>query len=269
MAEGRMLSKRISRSNKVAALKSDTARLIYTWLIPYLDVEGRMEANCSLLKADLAPLLKHITVPLLQRTLTELNDIGLIILYTIGDKQYLELTQFNEHQKNLRKDREAKSKIPVPPPAELRQSSGEAPAVVPHKIKLREDNINRGAAEDIPEWIPKEQWNGFVFMRKEIKKPLTGRAIKIAISTLLDLKNRGHDPGRVLDQSTMAKWHGLFELKTGGGNGKRPDSQGGPGIPREYKGEAHELSDQQRAANVKRLQQLKGTIATGVMSGKV
>jgi hypothetical protein len=43
MAEGRILSRRISRSHKLAALSSDTARMIYSWLIPYLDVEGRMD----------------------------------------------------------------------------------------------------------------------------------------------------------------------------------------------------------------------------------
>jgi len=70
----------------------------------------------------------------------------------------------------------------------------------------------------IPDWIPKEPWDGFIEMRKEIKRPLTGRAITLAITKLTELKNQGHDPGKVLDQSTMAKWQGLFELKYGGTN---------------------------------------------------
>jgi hypothetical protein len=71
----------------------------------------------------------------------------------------------------------------------------------------------------LPEWIPKEAWDGFVEMRKEIRKPLTGRALTLAINALLDLKNKGNDPGKVLDQSTYCKWQGLFEIK---GNGSRP-----------------------------------------------
>lgn len=92
----------------------------------------------------------------------------------------------------------------------------------------------------LPNWIPQEPWDGFVAMRKEIKKPLTGRAITLAVNTLLDLKNKGHDPGSVLDQSTMAKWQGLFELKTGGSNAnnrpnfnERPGAWRRPGQPTE------------------------------------
>lgn len=66
---------------------------------------------------------------------------------------------------------------------------------------------------DIPEWVPREAWDGFIVMRREIKKPLTGRAIQLAINKLQGLKNQGHDPGEVLDQSTLGKWQGLYELK--------------------------------------------------------
>jgi hypothetical protein len=65
----------------------------------------------------------------------------------------------------------------------------------------------------LPEWIPKEAWSGFVEMRKEIKKALTGRAVTLAINRLEELKAKGHDPGKVLDQSTYSKWQGLFEIK--------------------------------------------------------
>jgi len=137
-----MLSRRVSRSDKVAALKNDTVRMIYTWLIPYLDVDGRMEANVDLLKADIAPLLKHITPAVLKNILNELHSIGLIILYSINGKQYLQLTQFDEHQKHLRKDREAPSRIPGPAPESLRTCSGPAPESLQPNISLREVKLN-------------------------------------------------------------------------------------------------------------------------------
>ena len=150
MADGRILSKRISRSSKVAALSSDTSRMFYSWLIPYLDVEGRLEADTKLLKADIAPLLDHITAETIQNILNELNSIGLIQLYEIDNIQYLQLVKFDELQKNLRKDRETPSKIPKAP-AELRQNSGEAPTKLPHKINisLREDKANLSKLEAI------------------------------------------------------------------------------------------------------------------------
>lgn len=146
MADGRMLSKRVTRSNKVADLSSDTARMIYSWLIPYTDVEGRMEADSRLLKADIAPLLDHITPKVINSVLQELHKIGLIILYEAGEdlKQYLQITKFEDNQKNLRKDREAPSRIPAPNPSKVRSRSGVGPAELHPNIreeKLREENI--------------------------------------------------------------------------------------------------------------------------------
>jgi hypothetical protein len=124
-------------------------------IIPWLDVEGRLEANPRLMKGDIAPLLDHITKEKIESLLVELDDAGLIILYEVDNKQYLQLVKFDENQPNLRKDREKKSLIPKAPatkkqpPAELRQESGEAPAELPHKINISKDNIRE--AKGTPE----------------------------------------------------------------------------------------------------------------------
>lgn len=79
----------------------------------------------------------------------------------------------------------------------------------------------------IPDWVPKDAWAGFVEMRKKIRAPLTGRAIKITIIKLADLHAAGEDPGAVLDQSTANSWKGVFPVKhdNGGRNGNgRPSA---------------------------------------------
>lgn len=163
MAEGRILSKRVTRSDKIAALSSDTERMIYSWLIPYLDVEGRMEANSRLLKSDIAPLLDHITIEILEKILTNLHNAELITVYEVKGKRYLQLIQFDEHQPNLRKDREKKSLVPPPPKekkpvsVELRQNSGEAPAELPHKINISKDNISKEGTADAPFELPSKE----------------------------------------------------------------------------------------------------------------
>lgn len=141
MADGRIVAKRITRSKKIASLSSDTARMFYTWLIPYLDVEGRMESDPLLLKADIAPLLTHITEKTIRTILDELHSYGLIILYKVGCTEYLQLTKFDENQPNLRKDRERESTIPAPTPETIRSDSGATPEQLPSKIKInrRED----------------------------------------------------------------------------------------------------------------------------------
>ena len=233
MAEGRMLKKNVSNSRRLSQLQTDSARMLWTWIIPYLDVEGRFYASPDMIKSTVVPRLKTFTEENIEAYLQDMASAGLVVLYQFDGELYLQYRKFNDFQK-LRKDHEGQ---PLPAPNDkgalvidlLPTNSGPTTdqlhtnyipttaKVKLSKVKLSKDN--KGPDIEIPSWIPKEQWDGFIQMRKEIKKPLTGRAVKIAITTLLDLRNRGHDPGKVLDQSTMGKWQGLFELKSGG-NGK-------------------------------------------------
>lgn len=66
---------------------------------------------------------------------------------------------------------------------------------------------------EIPSWVPAEQWQAFVKMRKTIRKPLTDHAVSLAIKKLGRLASEGHDPGDVLDQSTMNSWQDLFPIR--------------------------------------------------------
>lgn len=66
-----------------------------------------------------------------------------------------------------------------------------------------------------PDWLPIEAWNGFVDMRKAIKKPLTPRAVSLALKELDKLRREGCCPEAVLDQSTFKNWQGLFAPKDG------------------------------------------------------
>jgi hypothetical protein len=63
---------------------------------------------------------------------------------------------------------------------------------------------------ELPDWIPKDAWDGWIEMRNKIKAPLTERAKTLAIKTLERLRDEGYEPGDVLDQSTMRSWRGLF-----------------------------------------------------------
>lgn len=65
----------------------------------------------------------------------------------------------------------------------------------------------------LPEWVSIEAWDGYLEMRKTIKKPLTERGKKLALGKLNDLRRQGFDPSMVLDQSTFMSWQGLFPIK--------------------------------------------------------
>ena len=63
------------------------------------------------------------------------------------------------------------------------------------------------------EWIDEGAWNGFMEMRRAIKKPMTERAISMLIHRLEKLKENGHDVNACLDQSTLCCWQDVYPLK--------------------------------------------------------
>lgn len=131
MAEGRILKKNVSTSKKLSSLKSDSARLLWTWLLAHLDVAGRFSGEPDVVKGSVVPRLKHLTEKRVEELLEELDEARLINLYTIGGERYLELCRFEDFQ-NLRVDREGESKIPQPPEnKEGEESSRITPGVVP------------------------------------------------------------------------------------------------------------------------------------------
>lgn len=72
---------------------------------------------------------------------------------------------------------------------------------------------SKAPSVEIPDWVPSEAWNGFLEMRKKIKKPLTDRGVALALKKLGQLRDEGHDPSAVLDQSVMSNYQGLFPVK--------------------------------------------------------
>lgn len=65
----------------------------------------------------------------------------------------------------------------------------------------------------LPAWIDAEAWDGFLAMRKAMKKPTTPRAEMLVLKTLYQMKEMGHDPNASLDQSTVRNWIDVFEPK--------------------------------------------------------
>jgi hypothetical protein len=94
---------------------------------------------------------------------------------------------------------------------------------VEKEVEQKKQKRSRKSAPEIeiPDWVPSGPWNAFLEMRKDIKAPLTEKAMVMAINTLDRLRKTGSEPVEVLNQSTMRSWRGLFEVKNGGnGNGK-------------------------------------------------
>lgn len=131
MAEGRMIKKNISCSDKLASLKSDSSRMLYLFILPHLDIEGRHSADPDIIKGHILTKLKSWTNSKIEQHLKELENVGLLTLYEIDGEKYLEYINFKKYQL-LRPDKEAESKIPAPLP----NKDGSSTGVVRGKVEV-------------------------------------------------------------------------------------------------------------------------------------
>ncbi len=80
-----------------------------------------------------------------------------------------------------------------------------------------EKNIKKKEGKNLvlplPEWLPLDDWNDYLEMRAKIKKPPTSRAKQLVIIKLDELKRKGHDPAKILQESTMNNWQNVYPPK--------------------------------------------------------
>ena len=246
MAEGRMLKKKVSTSKKLMELKTDSARLLWTWLLPHLDVEGKFSADPDIVKGSVVPRLKHFTSAKVEEYLLDMAENGLIVIYEVNGDRYLKFNKFEENQ-TLRTDREAKSSIPDPvdnvitpevPPDSSVVTPGvptDNAVVTPPQDKISKDKIKLSEVKEampettvsvaaqtknsklketeIPEHL-KEIWPAYLEMRQKKKKPATEYAKKLVIDQLE--KWYPNDPERqieCLNVSIRNSWTDVYKLK--------------------------------------------------------
>jgi hypothetical protein len=103
----RIIRDGILTSERVNAL-SERAELFYRRLMSVVDDYGRFPANLTLLRAACYPLkLDSVKEDSIKKHLAEAEDAGLIVLYTVAAKAYLELQDFGQRI-------QSKSKYPGP-----------------------------------------------------------------------------------------------------------------------------------------------------------
>ena len=80
MPRGRILLKSISQSKKLSLLKTDGARLLYTWLLPHLDINGCFSGEAEVLNGQVVTRLKK-TDKEIESYLCDMELVGLIVRY--------------------------------------------------------------------------------------------------------------------------------------------------------------------------------------------
>jgi hypothetical protein len=217
----RYLKPGICDSPHIDAIKSAQAECLYYRLLVTVDDYGRYDARPALVKARCYPLRETYTSKQVQAWLLELHTAGLIALYGTENGEYLQILRWDN------KPRASESKFPpIPTDADgciqVYANAGIPRTVLPvtvtdipkHKPKPKQP----ARAVPIPDWLPEECWENWKAERRDRKKPMTPRAEQAAINALSDLRNKGHDPAKVIQQSIANGWAGLFELKHGNGS---------------------------------------------------
>jgi len=115
MPQGRIILKSICQSKKLANLKTDGARLLYTWLLPNLDINGCYSGDPDVIKGQILTRLKK-SIKTVESYLNDLEDKLLIIRYELNGDMFLNVPDFKDKQPQLNADREGKPSIPLPPP---------------------------------------------------------------------------------------------------------------------------------------------------------
>lgn len=166
--------KRICQSRKLAALKTDGARLLYTWLLPNVDINGCFSGDEEVIKGQIFTRLKKSTKTI-NAYLADLDSVGLIIWYESNGDKFLHIPDFADKQPSLNPAKEAESAIPMPTPAQLQTLSGSTlPKVKESKVKIKEREVKSfvpPTLEQVKTYIqenpelsniePKDFWKGY------------------------------------------------------------------------------------------------------------
>jgi hypothetical protein len=86
-------------------------------------------------------------------------------------------------------------------------------AIPERETETERETEKKPVSLELPDWLNKTDWNDFVEMRKKLKKPMTDRAVKLMLSKLETMKNKGIDTSEVLQKSILANWSDVYEPK--------------------------------------------------------
>lgn len=195
------------------------AEVFYRRMLSVVDDYGRYDGRAPLLRAHLYPLkIDKVSEADVGKWLTECVTAGLVSLYRVALRPYVEVVKFGQR---VRAD---KSKWPAPsdsdPPssADICQQAHADAAVFDgvvvdaggdDKARKRAPRFNAAAIE-LPEWLELRTWERWVKDRTDRRKSITEEGAKSQLSKLASYREAGHTPESVIEHSIAGGYAGLF-----------------------------------------------------------
>lgn len=94
------------------------------------------------------------------------------------------------------------------------RTKNQEPDKEPPPTPRKRGNGFDAAAIELPDWLDREDWQGWVADRKARKKPVTQEAAKLQLKQLADLRAEGHQPSAVIANSIASGYQGLYPPRT-------------------------------------------------------
>jgi len=217
----RYLKAGIRDSDSLDALSPITETLFYRLLVT-VDDFGRYDARPSMIKAHCFPIKESIKIKDCAAMMQELISAGLIIVYTVDGKEYLQMCKWD----NIPRAKE--SKFPQMQVTDLqmhtdvKQLHTDVPLTVTVTVTETETktetetvvaNAIKGASAPfvLPTWINQQHWDTWHSCPK--RKKANSAQKQLAVDKLAKWRSEGIDYAQALENAAIGGWQGLFEPK--------------------------------------------------------
>ena len=170
----RYLKPGIRDSDAIDRLTPLAETLFYRLLVT-VDDFGRFDARPSMIKSQCFPVKESVTPDKCQKLMQELADTGLMILYTVNGKQYLQLTKW---------DNKPRATASLYPDSADSCTQVYASAHAPHTnlpvtvTGTGTETKTETAPNAPPDGVLLSVWQDFQKLRKTKKAPVTATAIE-------------------------------------------------------------------------------------------
>lgn len=168
----RYLKPGIRDSDAIDRLTPLAETLFYRLLVT-VDDFGRFDARPSMIKSQCFPVKESVTPDKCQKLMQELVDTGLMILYAVDGKQYLQLTKWDNKPRAT---------------ASLYPDSADSCTQVYASVRAPHTNLpvtvtgtvteTKTARDAPPDGVSLSVWQDFLKLRKTKKAPVTDTAIE-------------------------------------------------------------------------------------------
>ena len=155
---------------------SPLAEILFYRLLVTVDDFGRYDARPSLIKAQCFPVKDSVTAKKCQELMAELAAAGLLLIYSVEGKEYMQLQRWDNKPRATESNFPAFTDTCIQTYTDVKQPHTNLPVTV--TVTGTGTETKTGTARDAPpEGVSPSVWQDFQKLRRQKKAPVTQTAI--------------------------------------------------------------------------------------------